>query len=231
MARRRSHVPVPAAVWWALLGGALAAVPGALPRAEGGWDPLALVAYLTLVAPAVGVLMGARGVRLLPLGLAVPAVWMVLLVQVDLSSTRDLPAALGAGGVFTGLYLAGLGLGGLAPGRAWPLAGAALLAGPFLVGLGLAGGLLGGEGTLAVGHPGVQSWLLELSPLAVAFDGAGWDWAHANPLAYRLGGVEWVARGPWDGRLAGAVFGVLGCAAAWLLPRLSGDHRAGPVSP
>ncbi|MEM7309282.1 MAG: hypothetical protein AAF682_21535 [Planctomycetota bacterium] len=207
--------------WYALGAAALAGLAGALPRVEGAPDPLALLAWLTFLAPAAGALCGAFGVRLWPLGLLVPGLWMVLLVEVDLFSERDVRGAVAPGLVVAGLYLLGLGLGALAPRRPAALAGALLLAGPLLSALAVAGGLLAGEGGFAAAHPAAQAVLLSASPAWPVFDAAGWDWVHENPAIYRLGGVEWVPRRPLDGGLAGAVSCVVGCASAMLLPRLT----------
>ena len=199
-----------------LVATALAGLAAALPRAGGEPDPLALVAWLVLIAPAAGFACGALGVRLYPWGLAVPAVWMVALVQVDLASQRDLVEPVWPGLLWTGLFAAGLGIGTRFPGRPWGGAGLVLLLGLAAAGLGIQGGLALGDSAWARTHPGLGGFLLELSPLAWAFDAAGWDWVHANPLAYRLSGVEWVPREPWKGRLAGPAVLVVGCIAAAL---------------
>jgi len=52
------------------------------------------------------------------------------------------------------------------------------------------------------------------------FDAMGWDWMRANPLQYRHGGAEWVARTPWDAGLAATVAVVVGCVSAVVLPIL-----------
>lgn len=215
-------------VLYALGIGAAVGLLGAWPRAD-GVDPLALVAWLGLVAAGVGFGCGASGARLFPWGLVVPAVWMIALVQVDLAATRDVVGPLWAGLAWSGLYAAGLGLGGFVGGAdgARPetaLGGAGLL---VLLALLFAGGPIGG----AVGATG-PAWgsaalcaaLTHVSPTGLLLDCAGWDWTHANPLVYRLSGVEWIPHRPWDARLAGPLVCVVGCVFAVALPPL----RRGP---
>ncbi len=204
-----------------LVAAALAGVAGALPRAGGEPDPFALLAWLVLLAPAAGFVCGSFGVRLYPWGLAVPGVWMLVLVQVDLASERDMVQPLWPGLLWTGLFAAGLGAGTRFPGRPWAGAGLLLLLALAAAGVGIQGGLALGDAAWAREHPTLGAWLLEVSPLAWAFDAAAWDWIHANPVAYRLSGVEWIPREPWKGRLAGPAVLVLGCAVAGLVSALA----------
>jgi hypothetical protein len=217
-----------ARAWIALGVAAAAGWLGLLPRALGGVDPFAALAWTVLAAAPAGFACGALGVRLLPMGLAPPAAWMLALVQADLAGGRDLGAAIAPGLLAAGLYLVGLGGGGARErDTAGALRGAGLLlaAALGLAWLGVATGVAAGADAFAAAHPSVQAVLLELSPLAPAFDAAGWDWMRASPLAYRLAGAEWVARAPWDAVLAAGGAVVVGCIAALLLPRLGG--RAG----
>lgn len=219
--RRAFHRRLDRSAWLSLGAAALAGLAGAWPRAGQGPDPFALLAWLALCAPAAGFFCGAHGVRLFPLGLLLPGLWMILLVEVDVAAERDIAAPLASGLVLTGLYLAGLGLGGArSPGVAVRGAGALLLGATALALAALAAGRLAGESALAARHPGLAAALLELSPLAPVFDAARWDWAHANPPTYGLAGVDWVARKPWHGGLAAAAFLVVGCLSAALLPAL-----------
>jgi hypothetical protein len=227
--RRALYRPLERSAAWALAAAALLGAAGSWPRAAHGPDPFAELAWLALLAPAAGFFCGAFGARLFPLGLAPPGLWMFALVEADLAGDRDLAAPLAPGLVAAGAYLAGLGLGA-ACGRAlaWRGAGLLLLAAAALALLPLAPGRLAGEGALAATHPALAGRLLELTPLAPAFDAARWDWAHANPPTYRLAGVEWLGRAPWHGGLAALAFLVVGCASAALLP-LVGKAGDGPL--
>jgi len=219
--RRALHRPLDRSAWWALATAGLAGLAGAWPRAGHGPDPFFALAWLVLCAAGAGFLCGARGVRLLPLGLLVPGIWMVVLVQVDLAGERDLAAPIAPGLCLAGLFLLGLGLGAARPAAdAWRGAGLLLCAAAALAVLPLAPGRLAGEGALAAAHPRLAAVMLELTPLAPVFDAARWDWAHANPPTYRLAGVEWISRAPWEGGLAAAALLVVGCVSAALLPLL-----------
>jgi len=59
--------------------------------------------------------------------------------------------------------------------------------------------------------------LLELSPLVLIFDCAGWDWTHAQDEVYRHAGVEWFQRRSFAGNLAGPSVLVVGCLLALLV--------------
>ena len=200
---------------------------GAWPRSD-GVDPLALIAWLGIVAAGVGFACGASGARLFPWGLAVPAAWMIALVQVDLASERDVVGPVWAGLAWSGLYAAGLGLGAFAspvdatraprPEIAWGGAGVLVL-----LALALAGGPVGGAlgtGGPAWGSAQLCAALTRVSPTGLLLDCAGWDWTHANPLVYRLSGVEWIPHRPWDPKLAGPLVCVVGCLLAVALPPL-----------
>ncbi len=228
--RRSLYQPLQRSQVLALAATTVLGLLGAWPRAATGSDPLALVAWLVLVGPALGFLAGAHGVRLLPLGLLAPGLWLAALVQADLAGERDLVAPLAPGLLVCGLYLLGLGLGALAcacgpvpAARAARGAGLLAFATLALAVAPLVPGVLAGESGLAASRPGVARVLLAASPLGVAFDAAAWDWTHANPPTYRLAGVDWVARtsrgGP-RGRLAAAALVVVGCLSAVLLPLL-----------
>ncbi len=203
---------------------ALAGAFGLLPGAAGARDPVTLLGWLALLAPVAGALCAARGPGLFPFGLAVPAAWILMLVfalaeaRVALATPSFAACALG------GLFAAGWALGRRAR---MPLRAAGFL---FLLGLVLAGaasgaGLLAGGAELARIHPAAAGWLLDLSPLVLVFDCAGWDWTHAQPEVYARSGVEWFQRHPYRGNLAGPAVLVVGCALA----RLARAPRPAPA--
>jgi hypothetical protein len=228
----RPERPLPAAASLAGLG--VAALLGVVGVGLAGRDPIALLAWLALLALPAGVLAGGLGARLWPYGAAVPGAWAVLLVWCDAASARDLPAPAPAALVPAGLFFLGLGFGACFRARPFAAAGAAALVVALFTVLPLAGGLA--EPGAARGREALNVRLLDLSPVAPAFDAAGWDWTHANPFVYRTAGVEWVPRQPYRGNLASVVLLVVGCASGLVLPRLVARDRgssgvAGPAPP
>jgi len=205
----------------------LAGALGCLPGSAGAFDPVSELAWLTLLAPAAGTLLGGSRVASFPFGLAVPALWILFLVLADAQSPRDLPAPQWAAAVVAGLFGVGLAAGRARPSAAVPLAGAWLLVGLLGVGLALGLGLDDGSSPLAQSHPRLASWLLDLSPLTLAFDCAGWDWTHAQPEVYARSGVEWFGRRPYAGNLAGPTVLVVGSLLAWLCSRATSASAAG----
>jgi hypothetical protein len=178
-------------------------------------DPLVLLVWLALVAPAAGWLAGALRLHALVLAPVAPAVWAAALVVVDLSLERDLPAPAAACAVLAGLFLAGYGAGrALAAGRAGEgaVGSAALLAlGALLGGLATGGGL-----AAAPWPPALAARLLDLSPAALAAESAGVDWLR-QPGVYASAGSAHIdprTRRPYRGVLAGPSALVVGCALA-----------------
>jgi len=211
--------PTPEGPQLALLAGcALAGGLGLLPGAGGGADPVALLGWLALLAPAAGVLCGGSGAAFFPFALAVPACWLLLLVLGAARAVGTLPSPLWAACALTGLFGLGFALGARTR-SPWPVAGLALVLGLVLSGASVGLGLLAGGSELAREHPAAAARLLDVSPLVLLFDCAGHDWTHAQPEVYAQGGVEWVQRRPWPGSVAGPTLLVLGCALAWLARR------------
>lgn len=205
-----------------LAASAAAGALGLLPTASGAADPVALLAWLALLAPAAGYACGALGVRFLPYGLAVPGFWAGLVALADFGSARDLATPLWglaavAGGFGLGSFL-GAWLGRPAAG-----AGSLLLAALCAVGAPVQGGLSRGE-SWGASHPRLARALVEASPLVLVLECAGLDWTHAQPDVYRLSGVEWFPRRPYRGPLAGPVVLVLGCVLGGALGRTRDAH-------
>jgi hypothetical protein len=213
-----ARTPVPRASQGVVLAAcALAGALGLLPGAAGALDPVTELAWLVLLAPAAGVLCGAAGPALVPFAAMVPGAWCFALVWADASSERDLPTPIWAALAVAGFFTGGFALGCWRPERSIAHAGALLLAFLGATGLSLSTGATGaGEGNLARSHPRLAALALDVSPLAFAYDCAGWDWPHANPDVYARSGVEWFQRRPWRGSLAGPGVLVVGCALAWL---------------
>lgn len=211
---------------------------GLLPGRAGAFDPVTFLAWLALWAPVAGLVLGASGARFVPAGISVGGVWGFALVLSDANSERDLAGPLWALLVVVGFFGAGQGLGALlrrrcgarAPDVAGP-AGALLVVGLLLTGLCVQGGLSEAGpswGADDPSHPPGRSprqrfarVALELSPVVLVLESAGWDVTHAHPSIYHLSGVEWLERRPYRGMLAGPAALVVGCALAGLLGRRS----------
>lgn len=213
----------PAALQLATLAACAAAgALGALPGVAGALDPVTVLGWMTLLAPAAGALCGARGLALFPFSFAVPVLWVLFLTLLQARAERGFPtlpwAACAVGGLF-------------ALGHAWgersrtplrsPLvaAGALLYLGLVLAGAGQGFGLVAGGTELARAYPWLAARLLDVSPLVLVFDCAGWDWTHAQPEVYSRAGVEWFQRRAYPGNLAGPAVLVVGCALAVLARR------------
>ena len=191
---------------------------GLLPAA-GGAGSAAMLAWLALLAPAAGYACGAAGLRLLPYGLSVPALWGTLLLAAELGTARPVATPLFAMAAVAGLF--GLGAGaGARLGRPAAGAGVALLVALLASGGAVQGGLSRG-GSWGAHSPGLARSLLELSPLVLVLECAGLDWTHAHPDVYRLSGIEWFPRRPHRGPLAGPAVLVLGCLVGSVLGRRS----------
>ncbi len=202
---------------------------GATSGAAGALDPVTLFAWLVLAAPACGVLAGAFGVRLWPVGLLAPALWIALLVQAELGSERHLLVPWSGMAVVSGLFFAGLGLGAWVRRRSRPERGLAL-AGLLLCGMlaasgaGVRGVLSSSGSGFAREFPWLTTTLLEASPLVFAFECAGVDYTHMQPDVYARSTVEWFPRLPYRGALAAPVVLLVGSLSALLGAR--GDkHR------
>jgi len=192
----------------ALLGCALGLL-GLLPGAAGALEPRAFLGWLVLAAPALGAWLAGRGLP--PLGqLAVPVVWFAL----GAAATGEFAPS--AACLVGGLFALGTALGRRSGAHA---SGAALAVTLVLAGAPLGFGWLAGGAELArAGAPELAAWLLDLSPLVLVFDCAGFDWTHAQPEVYAQAGVEWFPRRPWSGNLAGPAVLVVGCLFAFLVP-------------
>jgi hypothetical protein len=213
-ARRRSALQLACALAFGAL-----ALPGFVPIARGGAggaDPLAMLVWLAIVAPAAGCAAAAGGIAGWSYAASVPGIWAMALVIADGRSERDLAtplwAACALGGAFFAGHAAGTALGrralaGIAPVAAVTLA---LVAAPS------AAGLAG-----APWPPGLASALLDLSPATLVAECAGVDWMRA-PVIYDAVATDRFERAAWSGALAGPAALLLGCAAWALASRTRG---------
>jgi hypothetical protein len=235
-ARALDHAPRPALCAAALAAGAL---PGLLPGGAGAFDPLALAAWLALVAAPLGALGGAaalgrRGAAALERrtkGLPAwspPLVWaaLVLLAARGEIGIARLPAPGVAAAAVAGLWALGVGLGACCPARAWRTAALLALAALLLAHLPT------GAGALArPWPPELAAQLLELSPLTFVLERGGLDWMR-HPAVYDPLGAASI--GPdlhraASGVLAPALLAVVGCAL--VLASWSARRRTSPRQP
>jgi len=209
---------------------AIAAVgaAGAWPGERGEPDPLALLSWLALIAPASGFACGALRLPPWPAAAVVPASWMMLVGIVDaLSQSRDLPQPIWAGCALAGLFACGLGPGALSVRRVPASARAPVAARGAAVVLLLTALVcaLPFIGALVRTPPSarVNARLLDVSPATLAAECAGVDWMRHPPIydAASTADIDPALRTPYDGRLAGGLVFVVGCALALSLDRVA----------
>jgi hypothetical protein len=194
---------------------------GSWPGTNGEPDPLASAVWLAFIAPACGVACRAIGLRFWPAAVVVPATWMFLIGLADGLSRRDLPRPIWAGAAIAGLFGIGFALGSLPWLRAWRGASIVLLATALLCALPVSGVFL-----RVPPAPAVTARLLDLAPTTLVGECAGVDWMR-HPAIYDAASTSDIdpsLRTPYDGRLAGGLVFVVGCALAWGLQRLA-DRR------
>lgn len=189
-------------------------------------EPLALVAWFALVAPGAGVLAGSLGVPAWPWAPIVPALWMAALALAGADASRVLPTPAFAAGVWTGLFLAGHGIGRCVGAAGARTAALLTLALALLAGLPIGFGLCDA--------PFAPEWTARLvgaSPITWAIEAAGVDWAH-HPAFYERAhafdlGPELVGR-PRPA-LAGGLALVLGCLVAGIGSRVPRARTSDPA--
>jgi hypothetical protein len=121
-----------------------------------------------------------------------------------------------AGCALAGLFAAGFGVGSLMQSSAWRGFAVALLASALACALPLSGALL-----RAPLPARVSARLLDLSPATFVAECAGVDWMR-HPVIYDAAStadIDPLLRAPYDGRIAGGLVFVVGCALAWSLDR------------
>lgn len=191
---------------WRLLFGVLIGGLGLLPGAAGAGDGNTLLGWLALAAPALGTWLAGAGLGA-ELALA-PLAWSLAWCGcVGAQFTPWPPCVVG------GLFALGVALGRRSGSAA---AGAAFFLTLGAAGLSLGFGWLPAGADLAQSAPTLAARLLDVSPLVLVFDAAGFDWLHAQPEVYAKAGAEWFPRRPWSGNLAGPAVLVVGCLLAVL---------------
>lgn len=205
---------------------AAAGLAGLLPGAAGARDPVALLAWLALVALGAGWLVGASARRARARALLVPLAWAAALALAARDGRAPAHPLLGLAAA-TGLYLVGHALGSLC-GRPWAGAGACVLVALVASGAAVQGGFepdgRGAETSWAAERPAAARAALALSPLVLVLESAGLDLTHVHPRFYRSSGVEWFPRRPPRAGLAAAASLVVG-SLAWTLGALCCRRR------
>jgi hypothetical protein len=196
---------------------------GLLPALAGIGDPLASLAWIAVVSPAVGVVAAGLGLGAWPFGLAVPAAWMIGLVWLDARAGAALPDPAWAAMTWTGMYALGFAAGALSVRRAPRTAALAFALAGLLAGLPLAGGAgagMLGDRTWGEITPDGAARLFDASPVTMLLESAGVDWMR-HPSVYDAAGTEWFSdrRAPYRGRLAGPLLLVVGCASVLAVAR------------
>lgn len=208
---RRTKAPVRAReLGLALLLGALA-LPGAWPGAGGEPDPLAATVWVALVALPAGHAAAVMGLRTWPVAPVVPILWVLTIALADAVSKRDLPAPAWGALAVVGLFGLGLGLGRWTAKHAWR--GVALTAlASVALSLPAAWGLVARRALPSR----VAARALDVSPVTFAVECAGVDWMRHPPVYVGASTVDIdpSLRAPYEGRLAGVLVFVVGCAAA-----------------
>ena len=194
-------------------------------------DAVVFLAWLALCAAPLGAWLGgvrerdANGERahaflvpLWPWAAMVPGAWMIVFVV--LAAERSFPSPHWAAAGWTGLFLAGFGLGRCARDASRALAAALGAAALTLAALPAGAGLVAGAFT-----PAQTARLLDLSPVTQLVELAGVDWMR-HPAVYepaRTLDIGPELRGPFRGALAGPLWLLVGCAlagvGAWLRSR------------
>ncbi len=174
-------------------------------------EPLAHLAWLALVAPA----LGALAARALPLALAapLPLLWALPLV---FAARGAPPEPLWGWCVAAGLYGLGLACGAGARAHPWSRAGLLLLA-TLALSVAPARGAFAREPW----PPATARALLALSPTALVLESAGVDWMR-HAAVYEPVGTDRFERSARRGALAGPTLllvGYLSAAAAHLASR------------
>ncbi|MCK6444863.1 MAG: hypothetical protein L6Q99_00570 [Planctomycetes bacterium] len=185
---------------------------GCLPVSSRGPDLFAALAWIALVAPALGAAAHALGVRLWPYGFVAPGLWMGAIAAVDASIERDLATPLWGALAWTGLFALGHAFAGL-----WRAQRAASV--PVLFSLTALLVALPEKGGLAAEPwpPGFTARALDASPLAWVTESSGafdWPWQQSH---YARLGVDRFERREFRGRLAGPVLLLVGCGLAALV--------------
>lgn len=172
---------------------------------DGESEPVNLLAWFALSAPAVGCLGAQLGLRFWPLGFVAPAMWMAVYTVSSASLLQDAPTPFYGALVWTGLFAAGWSLGVGAKNAGWTRPSALLLLCALAAGMPSIVSLLG--------ETPPQSWValaVDLSPVTCVLECAGLDWMR-HPSIYELAGsLPPDARTPYRGMLAGPLLLVVG---------------------
>ena len=190
----------------------LLGLAGVWPLFFDGAGSESLLVWMALIAAPVGWLAAGLGLRLWPVGWAIPCSWAIPVVMADAGTVVPLPSAPWAAMAWCGLFATGFGAATIWPGRAWAGAAGLFALAALASGVLTLGGL-GRGGSVGVWGPATGARLLDLSPVVLLGESAGLDWMR-HPSVYRTGGTAHMGpemRSAWQGSLAGPGALVFGC--------------------
>lgn len=202
---------------------ASAAAPAFWPGSRGEPDPLAALAWVTLIAPALGFACGARRIPVWPLAPIVPVVWMLVVAATDAMSARDLPLLAWSALPVAGLFFAGFALPSRTNDSSVRGSASVFLATVLLAALPLHGLILRSSWPSEV-----SARLLDLAPTTLTIECAGVDWMRHPPIydGSATVDIDPSLRTPYDPRLAGGVVFVVGSLAALWRARMRRETTA-----
>ncbi len=187
--------------------GLLGLLPG-LFQSESTGEPVVLMAWLAVAAPAIGCIGGKLRLRYWPLGFVGPAIWMGVYSVIAASLLHAAPTPIYAALVWAGLVALGWAIGVGLPQLGWGGPGVLLLASASLAGLSTFVTLLGDSAS--------QSFIalaIDASPITCVMESAGLDWMRHASIYELAGSLPPDARTPYRGMLAGPLCLLVG----WVL--------------
>lgn len=190
---------------------AASAAPALWYGVRGEPDPLAALAWVSLIALAGGFACGARRIPVWPLAPVVPVGWLLIVALADALSARDLPSLAWSALPIVGLFSLGFALPGRNVDFPWRGAAALFLAATLASALPLHGLVL-----RDAWPPPVAARVLDLAPATLVAECAGVDWMRHPPIydGSSTVDIDPTVRAPFEGRLAGVLVFVVGSLAA-----------------
>jgi len=203
---------------------------GLLPLLLGHFDPLLWIAWLSVIALPTGVFIGARALRLWPFGLAVPGIWMIVLVALEAEGGGALPEPAWAAASWTGLFVLGFALGPFFLRHSWTALGLSLCLSTLLAALPLSGGeesAAWAGRSLGQASPALAALAFDASPMTLVLESGGVDWMRHRAV-YTAAGTEWFSdrRQPYRGKLAASLVLLVGYVLNLLTRSRSARSRA-----
>lgn len=200
---------------------ALFLAAGLAPRVATA-DPIALLLWLAVAAPALGVLAGGTDLPGWPWSAAIPAGWMLGFALCAATSRRVVPTPVWPALVWTGTFFAGWALGRARGSASVRNAAVVAIAALVLCALPVGAGLVDAPFT-----PEATARMLDLAPTSWLVESAGVDWMR-HPSVYEPAHAFDVGpelRSSFRGALAGPLAVLVGCALAFAAARARAGRR------